>query len=1633
MARRILLFSILLTLSIPFIIHAQYLEWVRRYNGPVNPYYNSDEPAAITVDNQGNVYVSGLTSVPGQYYAQVNYLTIKYNSAGNQEWVQRYNRPDSTDCYNIATAIALDTAGNIYVTGQSQGSNYHNDFATIKYSPSGIQKWVVRYNGPINYEDEATAMTVDLAGNVYVTGTSEEFDNDYATVKYYQAGANDVGVDSIIYPPEQHLRLMPMKPCALVRNFGSSPQTNFPVVCSIIGPNNSLRYTSTKIISYLADYDTIRVYFDTWTSTIIETCVVKMRTNLIGDLNPNNDQKTRIIEITNAVLFLSEGFNNYTFPPPGWQSVIINGSHDWQRKSNNDYPFCVPYESTGMASYQSCYAPYGSKARLISPPINLGTQPKTCILNFAMFHDPGSYWAPDSVKIEYSTDGTNFTRVAAFTRAIPEDSSYWIEHSVYLGTLLRTIYIGILAYSGYGNNMNIDYIRLYKEIPLANDVGVDRIISPGTCYIPNTLMPITVWVKNYGSNTQTNFPVTCSVIGSAKAVRYTNTVYVTTTLASNDSIQVNVGSYTPTMSEMCSLIVHTNLTNDQYPANNRITQLTNIGNYFLLLSEGFNKITFPPTGWQSVIVESEFDYNWERKRYNENPECYPYEGSGMASYPSYDASEGDNARLISPGFNFGTVPIACSLKFNMYHDNDYDDCYDFVRVEYSTDGVNFIPVDSFFRYQPGQPTWAEHSIALGSFTGTFWLGIVGYSGYGNNINIDNIRLTGQAITNDIGIDAIIYPSTQHTVNTPMIPTARVKNYGSFNQNNFQVICSIIGTGTEKISSNSLNDTKTEIDNITDIIRYVDTLRIASLAPNETTRVSFRSWTPTIPEQCTVKIKTNLVGDQNPVNDQKSIITEIIPATTIISPNGGEIWAGGTIKTIRWRAPQIYTRYVLLLSTNSGATYTDTIANNLLPTDSTYDWQVPMLNLRTCRIKLAIFDNLGNLVAQDASDADFTIDSQAPSIPILIAPANNACLRDSMPCFRWHKSTDADKENKSQLSLLFSPDTKDNNAFLNTKNPISFYFSDGIANYQLQYAMNPSFTNTIQINTTDTFYQVPSRLIDTIYYWRVRAIDSAGNQSNWSSVWNFEIDTRAPNAAVLIYPINGIWLTDTNVIFNWSQVTFGGDNINAIARSISEKAISPPMAAFSSVTNKDRPESEFVSPIRYILQVDTNRNFTNPITDTTSYLYDTLILSQAKYFWRVRAYDLAGNQGAFSSADSFGIDYTPPSVPNLILPANNAILNDSFISFYWNRSTDNVSGIKSYQIQIAKNTNFTNAFDTTVVDTTLLRKLTDTTYYWRVKAIDQANNQSSWSATRSFEIDTRTPNAPVLISPINGVWLTNTNVIFNWSQVTYDAKSPIRYILQVDTNRNFTNPIIDTTTYLYDTITLSQARYFWRVRAYDLAGNQGVFSSADSFGIDYTPPSVPNLISPINNAVLTTTSVRFYWHHSTDNLSSIRNYQIQIANNSNFVNAFDTTLADTTILRTLTDSIYYWKVRATDGANNQSNWSSVWSFRITTEEIEEHTNIKLPIEFSLSHNRPNPFSHSTEIRYAIPYMSRVKLTIFNATGEDIITLTNRNHNPGWYLIKWNGNDAKGNICPNGIYFYRLEALDYQVTRKMLLMR
>jgi hypothetical protein len=82
-------------------------------------------------------------------------------SVGVQEaWVARYNGPGNG--FDRSNAIALDSMGNVYVTGPSLGSGSNWDYATIKYNASGQEEWVTRYNGPGNSYDEAKAMRLML-------------------------------------------------------------------------------------------------------------------------------------------------------------------------------------------------------------------------------------------------------------------------------------------------------------------------------------------------------------------------------------------------------------------------------------------------------------------------------------------------------------------------------------------------------------------------------------------------------------------------------------------------------------------------------------------------------------------------------------------------------------------------------------------------------------------------------------------------------------------------------------------------------------------------------------------------------------------------------------------------------------------------------------------------------------------------------------------------------------------------------------------------------------------------------------------------------------------------------------------------------------------------------------------------------------------------------------------------------------------------------------------------------------------------------------------------------------------------------------------------------------------------------
>jgi hypothetical protein len=159
--------------------------WVRYYNGPAN---DADTAVAIAVDNAGGVYVTGKIFISG-YAAKTwnDYATVKYDASdGHQVWDARYSDTGKACCG--ATAITVNDAGGVYVTGAIRTPGASDaDIVTVKYdADDGSQEWVAHYNSPEDKADNATALAVDSTGGVYVTGSCATGYSglQYVTIKY---------------------------------------------------------------------------------------------------------------------------------------------------------------------------------------------------------------------------------------------------------------------------------------------------------------------------------------------------------------------------------------------------------------------------------------------------------------------------------------------------------------------------------------------------------------------------------------------------------------------------------------------------------------------------------------------------------------------------------------------------------------------------------------------------------------------------------------------------------------------------------------------------------------------------------------------------------------------------------------------------------------------------------------------------------------------------------------------------------------------------------------------------------------------------------------------------------------------------------------------------------------------------------------------------------------------------------------------------------------------------------------------------------------------------------------------------------------------------------------------------------
>jgi hypothetical protein len=88
----------------------------------------------------------------------------------------------------------------------------------------------------------------------------------------------------------------------------------------------------------------------------------------------------------------------------------------------------------------------------------------------------------------------------------------------------------------------------------------------------------------------------------------------------------------------------------------------------------------------------------------------------------------------------------------------------------------------------------------------------------------------------------------------------------------------------------------------------------------------------------------------------------------------------------------------------------------------------------------------------------------------------------------------------------------------------------------------------------------------------------------------------------------------------------------------------------------------------------------------------------------------------------------------------------------------------------------------------------------------------------------------------------------------------------------------------------------------------------------------------------------------------------------------------------------------------------------------------PKSFKIFQNYPNPFNPVTTIKYSIPEISKVSLTLFNVLGEAVVTLVNEEKTMGNYTVDFNASNL-----PSGVYFYQLKAGNFAESKKMILLK
>jgi len=351
----------------------------------------------------------------------------------------------------------------------------------------------------------------------------------------------------------------------------------------------------------------------------------------------------------------------------------------------------------------------------------------------------------------------------------------------------------------------------------------------------------------------------------------------------------------------------------------------------------------------------------------------------------------------------------------------------------------------------------------------------------------------------------------------------------------------------------------------------------------------------------------------------------------------------------------------------------------------------------------------------------------------------------------------------------------------------------------------------------------------------------------------------------------------------------------------------------------------------------------------------------------------------------------PPIPTLESPANTALLtNYAAPLLNWSNT---LAGLDHYQVQVATDNTFAAPLyddDTLAVsEFQFPADLTpDTQYFWRVRSLNYLNTARGWSKVFSFRAAIL---PPTLTAPDDAASLTHLRPFFDWD----DVVGATGYKIALSANSNMSSPLFNvaaaTSEFLPPADLPANTTLYWRVRA--IGPNGPSLWSATRSLLTGNPPSIPNLVAPLENAPLKDYTPLFDWSNSTLPAgTTFKHYELQVDDNSDFslpeINISTTegvrTESSFTPLSPLASNTkYFWRVRAVNdvaGISHFSGWSAVRSFRAAMLP----PTLLLPADTSTVTDTRKPLFDWDDVPGAATY--KIQISTDAAFGTFLVNLT-----------------------------------------------